>query len=178
MTEENVPDSGYQDVYEAMGVENPFHELEEEGGKENYAGKVASHMERQEYKAAKNLCLDLEEVYQATDIFPILMVDGEGLTPVALGRYDEPSQVHPDFYIDATDTNLDVVDLVFEESDYSNEMMDMFDETVPEVPDLTLQHRKPFKGEGILQGAWLAPGIEQLYDLEAIEEERTNTEFF
>ena len=178
MTDENVPSRGYEDVYEAMGVENPFHALEEEPEEESYAGEIAAYRERQEYDAAKQLCLDLEDIYQATEMFPILMVDGEGVTPVALGRYDEPSQVHPDFYLDATETNLDVVDVVFEESEYRNDMMKMFDDTVAEVPDLTLEHRKPFSDTGILQGGWLAPGIDHLYDLEAIEEERTDTEFF
>lgn len=177
MTDENVPSSGYEDVYEAMGVENPFHELEEDAEKDNYAGEVAAYRERQEYKAAKQLCRDLEDIYQATDNFPILMVDGEGLMPVAFGRYDEPSQVHPDFYLDATETNLDVVDVVFEESDYRNDMMEMFDETVDEVPDLTLEHREPFSDTGILQGAWLAPGIDHLYDLEAIEEQRASFDY-
>lgn len=178
MTDENVPSSGYEDVYDAMGVENPFHALEEDTSQDSYAGEIAAYRERQDYEAAEKLCHDLEDIFEATEYFPILMVDGEGVMPVALGRYEEPSQVHPDFYLDATETNLDVVDLVFEESEYRNEMMELFDETVAEVPDLTLEHRTPFSDTGILQGAWLAPGIDHLYDLEAIEEERTDTDFF
>ncbi|MFB6143900.1 MAG: hypothetical protein ABEJ98_01180 [Candidatus Nanohaloarchaea archaeon] len=179
MTDENVPSSGYGDVYDAMGVESPFHALDEEpADSESYAGEIAAYRERQDYEAAEQLCRDLEDIFEATDYFPILMVDGEGVMPVALGRYEESSQVHPDFYLDATETNLDAVDLVFEESDYRGEMMDLFEETVEEVPDLTLEHRKPFSDTGILQGAWLAPGIEHLYNLEEIEEERAETGFF
>lgn len=177
MADDQNPSSGYEDVYDAMGVEEPFNALEEEPGKESYVSEVAAHREREEYQNAEQLCLELEEIYQATDIFPILMVDGEGMMPVALGRYGDPSQVHPDFYLDATESNLDVVDVVFEESEYRQEMMEMFDETVSEVPDLTMKQRTPFGDTGILQGAWLAPGIDHLYDLEGIEEERREFEF-
>lgn len=177
MTEENVPSSGYEDVYEAMGIKDPFHGLDERDEGENFAGDVAAFREREEYRSAKEICQELEGIYEQTDMFPILMVDGEGMMPVALGRYDKPSQVHPDFYIDATDSNLDAVDLVFAESDYGSEMMDMFDETVSEVPDIAVEHRKPFDEDGILQGGWLAPGIDHLYDLDAIQEEREGFDY-
>jgi len=177
MVTDQVPSAGYEEVYEALNVDSMGFGLDEELSQErDYIGEMVHYSEEVDYRTAYDLCIECAEVYSVTGLYPILMVEDPGLMTVALGREGQAAQVHPDFYLDSTWSNLDAIDLVFEEAtDYQDDLLELFSETVKEVPDLSLRHRAPFSGQGILQGAWIAPGIEHLYDFSDIQ--NANREF-
>jgi len=161
--EAEPPSAGYEEVYAWNSVDTDFEDTE-------ISEKT---LEQEEYETAKNICQQLEEIFQATDTFYIFMAEDQGLTTVAESFYDRPTKVHPDLQMDYAGSNLDCIDLVLTESGYRQELLEMFEETVYEEPE-TEVFRDFFSEDTLLQGCWLAPGLEELYNFEEIKSYREN----